>query len=235
MSLNKNLSRLSRDQKASIVFETHTFNINIDTREIFIHGHIDDNQEDMAVDYRMANYFLKNIRLLEGLSRDKLIVIHQHSLGGDWDAGMIMYDAMKLCQAPVLFIMWGMAASMGSIIPQAADKRVIAPSCWFMVHEGSTDLNPYMTRKMARSYAKIEERQDEEMMNIYTSVCHTGNAFKNSSPKEIEKFIAAKMDSKEDWWLDAEEAVEYGFADGILGSEGFETPIDIRNNWEEAE
>jgi ATP-dependent protease ClpP protease subunit len=232
MSLHKNLSKLSRDQKASIVYETHSFNINIDTREIFIHGHIDENQEDMGVDHRMSNYFIKNIRLLEGLSKEKLIVIHQHSLGGEWDSGMMMYDAIKLCQAPVLFIMWGMAASMGSIVPQAADKRVIAPSCWFMVHEGSTDMCQEMTRKMARSYAKIEDRQDEQMMNIYASVCHSGEAFKDYEEEDIAKFIQKKMDSKEDWYLDAEETVKYGFADGILGTEGFETPIHIRDNWE---
>jgi ATP-dependent protease ClpP protease subunit len=36
------------------------------------------------------------------------------------------------------------------------------------------------------------------------------------------------MREKVDWWMDAEEAVFYGFADGVLGQEGFENLDKIR-------
>ena len=82
--LHKNLSKMSRDQKASIVYETHTFNVNIDTREIFIHGHICDEDGDMGVDHRMSNYFIKNIRILEGLRNDNYVKLQCYLLCGEW-------------------------------------------------------------------------------------------------------------------------------------------------------
>ena len=37
----------------------------------------------------------------------------------------------------------------------------------------------------------------------------------------VKRHIVSQLDSKSDWILDAEESVDYGFADGVLGSENF--------------
>ena len=57
MSL-KNRDRVS---KGYIVDEMHRYNILLESREIFLHGYIDSNEEDPGVEYRMSNNFLKNI------------------------------------------------------------------------------------------------------------------------------------------------------------------------------
>jgi ATP-dependent protease ClpP protease subunit len=42
------------------------------------------------------------------------------------------------------------------------------------------------------------------------------------------EFFKKKLEQKVDWWLTAEEAVYYGFADGVFGQPGYETLNKIR-------
>lgn len=216
------LNKKTRNQKHDIIEELHVHNILFDTREIFIHGEIA-SEEDQAVDFRMANRFLKNLRLLEQ-SGDGPIVIHQHSLGGAWDCGMMMYDAITNSPCHIIFLMHGTACSMGSIVPQAADVRIIMPSCTFMVHTGYTDIGGH-TYKQSQSWSEMEKKQTETMIDIYTKVAINGPYFQagKMDEKKVKRFITAKMDQKEDWWLFAKDAIRYGFADGILGEKGYET------------
>ena len=46
-----------------------------------------------------------------------------HSVGGNWNDGMAIFDAIELCQSYVTIIVYGQAESMSSIILQAADKE----------------------------------------------------------------------------------------------------------------
>ena len=67
------------------------------------------------------------------------------------------------------------------------------------------------------------------MYDIYTEVCHESSThFKNMTKSKTRNFIRRKLESKEDWWLVAEDAVKYGFADGILGSEKYKSIAEIR-------
>jgi ATP-dependent protease ClpP protease subunit len=223
------ITKKGRNQKHDIIEELHSYNICIDTREIFLHGEPSDDNSDSGVEFRMSNRFLKNIRLLEA-SGDDPIIIHQHTDGGDWFSGMMMYDAIIGCQCHVIFVMHGTSASMGSIIPQAADTRIIMPSCIFMVHDGSTCL--IGTHKQVQSAAQLEERLREQMLDIYSSVCVNGHFFQKeqATDKKVREYIIGKMNEKEDWWLNARETVAFGFADAVLGDEGYETIETIRDS-----
>jgi ATP-dependent protease ClpP protease subunit len=225
---NLSLNKKTRGQKHDIVEEIHNHNILLESREIFIHGDFG-SEEDPAVDFRMANKFLKNIRLLEQTG-DHPIIVHQHSLGGFWDAGMIMYDAILHSPCHIIFIMHGTACSMGSIIPQAADTRIVMPNCTFMVHTGYTDIGGH-TYKQSQSWAEMEKRQTEKMLDIYSGVAVHGSYFQagRMDDKKVRKFLMSKMDQKEDWWLFAEDIVKYGFADAILGDKKYETIDTIRD------
>ena len=57
-----------------------------------------------------------------------------------------------------------------------------------------------------------------------------GRFFKNRGYtfSQTVAYINRKIRDKSDWYLSAEEAVDYGFADGILGEKGFETMEKIR-------
>lgn len=225
------LTKLNKDQRSTVLSNIHDCNINLETREIFLHGHISSHEEgDPGVEWRMSNIFLKNLRLLECLGDDPIIV-HQHSVGGDWDAGMMIYDAISNCSAHVLFVMWGCACSMGSIIPQSADKRVIAANCNVLIHDGSTGIDSSFTHAQSQSWAKYEETIRKKMVAIYLGVCRVAEYFSGWTDNKIEKFLVDHMNKKGDWWLNSQDAVKYGFADGILGDIGFETLGEILDQW----
>ncbi|HAI38786.1 MAG TPA: hypothetical protein DCM40_12010, partial [Maribacter sp.] len=106
-----------------------------ETREIFLQR-ID--SEDSEIDSRVAGNFLKNLRILENSSKSP-IILHMFSIGGNWYDGMVIYDAIKYSACKFIVISYGIAASMGSIIPQAAfpsGKRITMPNCDWMIHEG---------------------------------------------------------------------------------------------------
>lgn len=223
------LRNRDRVSKGYIVDEMHRFSILLESREIFLHGHVDNDEEDPGVEYRMANNFLKNMLLLSRIDNSKPIVIHQHSVGGNWTEGMMMYDAIETCTAPVIIVTHGIAASMGSIVPQAADLRISMPNCWWLIHDGYTDINGQVMRQ-AKSWAEWEERTGKQMMDIYAGVCANSEMFSGKSDVQIKNFIKKTLEKKEDWWLSSEEAVSHGFADAVWGTEGYETLEAIKEH-----
>ena len=91
-----------KNPSESIVSQAHEYDIITSRREIFLHSYFD-GEEESGVDYRVANRFLKNIKILESIS-DEPIVIHQQSVGGDWEAGMFIYDSLVASPWPIIFI-----------------------------------------------------------------------------------------------------------------------------------
>jgi ATP-dependent protease ClpP protease subunit len=63
------------------------------------------------------------------------------------------------------------------------------------------------------------------MVDIFAKRAVKGLFFRKKKMKydEIFNYIDGIVKKKNDWYLDAQEAVDYGFADGILGTKGFET------------
>jgi len=228
---NTLITKKGRNQKHDIIEEIHEYNIMLDTREIFLYGESDSEACDSGIDFRMANKFLKNLRLLES-SGDNPIIIHQYSTGGEWHSGMSIYDMIHSSSCHIIFIMHGTACSMGSIVPQAADTKIIMPNCIFMVHDGYTGINSDLTHKQSLSWNAMEVQTREVMLDIYCGVCVNGHLFQKeqADQKKIRKFIIDKLDQKEDWWLFARDAVRYGFADAVLGDDGYENIESIKES-----
>lgn len=196
----------------------HDYGANISAREVFLHNHYhtEDNQNP-GVEYRMSNTFIKNLRALD-LKSDQPIIVHMQSIGGEWSDGMAIYDAISMCRSYITIIAYAQASSMSSIILQAADYRFMTPNAHFMSHYGSTDINTdYLS---AMNQADYERSVCDIMFNIYASRCVNGKFFydkfgKKPSEKQVKQFLIRKLKSG-DWYLDAEEAVYYGFADAVL-------------------
>lgn len=224
--MNQILNKKTRGQKHDVIEELHNHNILVETREIFIHGEPDADFADGGTDFRMATKFVKNMRILESISNDP-IIIHQHNLGGWWDCGMMMYDTIKLSQCYIIFVIHGSACSMGSIVPQAADVRLMMPNAQYMIHTGYTDISG-QTYKQAQSWAKLEKRQVDVMIDIYTNVMTYSKYAQDRemTDKKVKQFIMNRLNQTEDWFFLASDAVYYGFAEGILGDKGFET-LDV--------
>lgn len=131
----------------------------------------------------------------------KPIKIFLHSPGGLLTSTFTMIDAIKMSKTPVYTIAMGETYSGGFFTFLAGHKKFAYPHASFLYHEGATanggDANKF------RNFAKFYEVQLEQLRRVVLD---------NSSisEEEYEKHI------KDDWWLTAEEAVEYGIADEIL-------------------
>ena len=196
-------------------------NLSVSTREIYVCG------QEGEVDEKLAMGFLKNLRVLENRSNDP-IVIHQYSIGGDWNAGMAMYDAIRNSPCQFVYICYGIAASMGSIIPQAVlgkGVRLTTENCEWLIHDGSSNVSG--THRQVVSNVNHTKIALKTMYDMYTDACTNGEFFADKTNNQVKKYIQNQLNTKEDWIFNGRDAVWYGFADGVLGDEGYKDVLRI--------
>ena len=200
----------------------HTYNVDPKNREIFLHSYITDGDEgDPGVDYRPAVYLQKNIRYLSLLSNDP-ILIHMHLPGGEWEDGMAMYDTIHLAKPKIIILAYGKVQSSSSVIFQSPDLRILMPNTNMLIHYGSISIDSEHT-KAATSSVQWSEKESDKMIDIFTDRCMNSRIAKEKEWKRpaAKKHIKLQLASKCDWILTAEEAVYYGFADGIFGDKKY--------------
>lgn len=124
------MARINRDD----VDKLYDYDLYIPSRTIYM-GSVEAGENgDSGVDAIMAERVIKALHLLD--QKDEPITIITNNPGGDWYHGMAIFDAIKGCQSHVTIKVYGMAMSMGAVILQAADKRVMMPNARFMMHYG---------------------------------------------------------------------------------------------------
>jgi ATP-dependent Clp endopeptidase proteolytic subunit ClpP len=153
------------------------------------------------------------IKTLSTWSRDQPgcdIDLYINSSGGDIVEGFALIDflvALRQRGHHIRTIALGMAASMGAVILQAGDERMIGKNAVMLIHEGSLgaagsygeveDLLKLMEKLHARVYALFAERATP--INEKTTVA-----------------FLKKQSKRTDWWLDSEEAIALGLIDSVL-------------------
>lgn len=130
--------------------------------------------------------------------------------GGEIFAGLAIHDAIAQMRSPTMTIAIGWTASMGAVIFQAGQTRLMAPNAFMMIHEPSTVFAEGSTSKI-QDEAQLLRRLQNRSLDIL------GNR-SNLKRKEIEEMLTRK-----DAWLDAAEAVKFGLADGIFSGNGKKT------------
>jgi ATP-dependent protease ClpP protease subunit len=197
----------------------HNYNIDIKNRELYLHSHFADSEE-VGVDYRSAITFEKNLRYLNLISLEP-IVVHMHLPGGDWQDCLGIYDTIKASKSKVAIIAYAKVESSSSVLLQAADLRILTPNTNFLIHYGSLSIDN--EHKAALSMVQWSEKESEKMIEIFTEKCISSRIAKEKNWKRmiVRKHIVTQLATKRDWILTAEEAVHYGFADGILGSKRY--------------
>ena len=210
----------SNSPKESDIANIHSYNIDIENRELYIHAPLD-NIEESNLDYRSAVIFEKNLRHLNLISLEPILV-HMHLPGGDWQDCLGMYDAIKASKARVIILAYARAESSSSVLLQAADLRILMPNTNVLIHYGSFTLDGEHS-KAAASSIQWNEKECDKMVDIFTDRCMNSSIFREKNWKRMmaKKHIVSQLANKCDWILTAEEAVNYGFADGILGSKKF--------------
>lgn len=199
----------------------HNYNIDINSREIYLHSYLSDAEVESGVDYKSAVIFEKNLRYLNIISMEPIFV-HMHLPGGEWQDCLGIYDAIKSCACNVVILAYAKAESCSSVLLQSADLRILMPNTNVLIHYGSFSINEEHS-KAAASSIQWNEQECDKMIDIFTDRCILSTMAKEKKWKKMiaKKHIISQIANKCDWILTAPEAVSYGFADGILGSKQF--------------
>jgi ATP-dependent Clp endopeptidase proteolytic subunit ClpP len=175
------------------------YDIHPESRTIYI-GDVMDGEVGPA----LAERVIKALHLLQVQSKESAIKVILNSKGGDWYDGIAIYDAIKACPCHVTIEVFGAAMSMGSIILQAADERIMHPNATLMIHDGSDYFEGH-ARNM-EAWAKQSALLRKRMYEIYSEVSGKPASF-------WEKKCLV------DYVLTATEAVEQGLADKVAATE----------------
>lgn len=181
----------------------HEVNLHIPSRTIYFGGspHTLDEVDSISV-----SQVIKNLHLLEHIDPGSPITLHLNSCGGSWYDGIIIYDCIKALKSPVTIIGMGKCFSMGSIILQAGDVRVLTPHTYIMCHAGSEGFIGHPSD--VQSWAKNGKDIMKEMCEIYYEQMVKKNP--KITVKQIEKMF------DHDTIFNAEDAVKLGLADIIM-------------------
>ena len=196
--------------------DPHSYGVDVKHREIYLHGHHGAFEEDPGVEYRMASTFIKNIRSLDLTNKDPIIV-HMHSIGGNWGDGMAIYDAISMCKSYITVVVYGQAESMSGIILQAADSRIMMPNAYFMAHYGSSHIaaiTSLLTTRLSMTKIQLNVCLRYTQRNVFW-VQFFKDYYKAPTVEKVNGFLQRQMRGG-DWYLTADEAVYYGFADSVL-------------------
>jgi ATP-dependent Clp protease protease subunit len=157
-----------------------------------------------AIDDTVANLVIAQLLFLEAEDPDKDIALYINSPGGSISAGMAIYDTMQHIKADVSTICVGLAASMGAFLLAAGEKgkRFALPNSEIMIHQPSGGTQGQATDIEIHANRLIRMR---EAVNRIMA---------NRTGQSLEKI---EQDTERDYFMTAEEAVEYGIIDEIMG------------------
>ena len=156
-----------------------------------------------AIDDDVANIVQAQLLFLSSIDSKADIYLYLNTPGGSVSDGLGIYDTMQIITPDVATICTGMAASMGSVLlcAGAKGKRSALPHSRVMIHQ------PLGGVKGQAEDILIEAREIEkcrkELFNIISE--HSGQPF--------DKVFT---DGDRNYWMTAQEALEYGMIDQIM-------------------
>jgi len=158
----------------------------------------------MPINDQVANVIIAQLLYLEREDPDKDISLYINCMGGIIASGLAIYDTMQLIRPDVSTICVGMAASMGTLLlcSGAKGKRYALPNSTIHMHQavGGAQGQAADIEIAAREIMRLQD----VIRNIL--VKHTG--------QPMEKIT---HDTDRDFYLDPQQAVEYGLVDEVLG------------------
>ena len=165
----------------------------LEERKVFLWGMVDDDS---------AKHVIDRLLYLDMIS-DEEIQLYINSPGGYVTSGFAIYDTIKSLKSPVSTICAGLAASMGSILLSVGKKgrRFIQPHARVMIHQPSGG---------AQGQASNIEIQAKEIL-LTKEI--GAKILADNCGQDVDKVM---KDFNRDYWMGAEESIEYGIVDGIL-------------------
>ena len=154
-----------------------------------------------SIDDDVANVIQAQLLYLQSLDDKADISLYLNTPGGVVSAGLGIYDTMQIISPKVNTICTGLAASMGSILLSAGEKRSILPHARVMIHQ------PLGGVTGQASDIIIEAEEIRKCRDTLCSIL---------SEHTKQPFDKVFQDMDRDHWFTAQEAVDYGLVDKIL-------------------
>lgn len=156
-----------------------------------------------AIDDNVANAIVAQMLFLESEDPDKDIQIYINSPGGSVTAGLAIYDTMQFVKNDIVTYCIGQCASMGAHLLAAGTKgkRFALPNARIMIHQPSGGAQGQAT-EIEITFKEIQ-RLKENLAATFAK--HTGQPLKK-----------VMKDMDRDFFMGAEEALEYGIVDKVL-------------------
>ena len=165
----------------------------LEDRIILLTGEINDN---------LANIVVSELLYLDSINHDD-IQIYINSPGGSVTAGMAIYDTMNFIKSKVSTICIGMAASMGAFLLSSGETglRYALPNSEIMIHQplGGAQGQATEIKIAAEHILKLRDKLNKILSK--------------NTKQDIKKI---EIDTDRDYFMESNEALEYGLIDKIL-------------------
>jgi ATP-dependent Clp protease protease subunit len=157
----------------------------------------------MPINDQVANVIIAQLLYLEREDPDKDINLYIHCPGGIISSGLAIYDTIQLIRPDVSTICVGLAASMGTLLlcSGTKGKRYALPNSTIHMHQA------FGGAQGQAADVEIAAREIMRMQELIRGIIvkHTG--------QPLEKVV---HDTDRDFYLNPQQAVEYGIVDEIL-------------------
>lgn len=166
----------------------------LEQRKVFLWGPVHDDS---------AKKVVNRLLYLEAQDPGKEITFYISSPGGVVTSGLVMIDAMKMISSPVKTVCIGMCASMGAMLLSQGEKgkREIWSYGRVMIHQPS----------IGGAYGQATDLEITATQMLKTRSI-LAEMLAESCGKSFDQIM---KDFDRDYWMDANEALEYGIVDSI--------------------
>src|SRR3990167_7664056 len=187
-----------REEKAPKLLNDKIDHALLEKRRIFLSD---------GVDADSAKDIIRKLWYLEHLAPGKPILFVINSPGGSVDSGFAIWDQVKMLSSPVITLVTGLAASMGSLLSLVAGKgkRLSTPNARIMIHQP-------LISGVIRGQATDLDIQAREMLKTRAMIVEIYSEATGKDIKAIEKAI------DRDNWMTVQEAKAFGLLDQVVYS-----------------
>ncbi len=166
----------------------------IESRTLLVSGPITD---------QLAKHCMTHLTVMESIDVERPITVFINTPGGSADSGFAIYDILRFIAPPIRTVVNGLCASAGILVHLAADgtQRFALPESRFMVHQPST------AGQGTASDLDITAREVLKLRERYNRI------ISEATGQDMKKVL---KDSRRDFWLNSQEALEYKLIDKIV-------------------
>ena len=154
-----------------------------------------------------ARRVIEQLLVLEADDPDKPVTLIVNSPGGDVHSGFAVFDAIRFVKPRVRVVCAGLTASIATVILLAASKkdRVALANARLLIHQ------PLFQSEVFGPASDLEITANE----ILKTKKRINSLIAEETGRPFEK---VEHDTERDFWLSAEEAVEYGLVSRVVKS-----------------